>query len=536
MLLAIVALLCAYKVIFTLHVRSAHADGGYYTDIAAHVRDGQGLVSNICLMHQGCPSLPHPTPIYPLWPLLYGYVGRWFPLFETGKWLPAGLYVVALLFGYLWARSLFPRPLFPKTFPAFDAGHLFVLMLGTSAGFFRYTSLPYTEGLTFAIVTVALWRSTTLLRRPTLAAGVELGTWLALAALTRMQLATMAAAAVGVSGAAAIAIRGSRASHGRMVLGMLLALSSWMGLRYRHLAGFVPDLSVDEIVFWYRIRFSEAVTAVPFLQETHGVFDYLRDRADGLFVAFWSEGAHGYAKQVYTFHFAALIALPLAVATIGTAVRQRALGQLLREWLGPDRIAMTFAFLFGLAAFVSLHGMHLNPSAGPQWLFGGRWAIPTLFLFFLSLVALVRAGGAWRAAGVFLLCAGVFVGLAHVRRATNKIEARKPGPRREAPLVAWLNDATRRRGPFTAVYKSPQPIAYLTPDVRYQWHHAGTSLRDLEAMVTELGVDYVILQTGRPFAFITPRAPFNAAFRRVAVLPGYRVYAPNPSMLERRRR
>ncbi|MEQ9320680.1 MAG: hypothetical protein RIF41_16055, partial [Polyangiaceae bacterium] len=514
--------------------RSPHSDGGYYLDIAAHVRDGHGLVSNVCLMHQGCPELPHPTTIYPLWPLLLGHVSRGFPLFETGKWLPAGLYVVTLVLGYLWGRALFPKPLFPKAFPAFDAGHLVALMLGTSAGFFRYTSLPYTEGLTFAIVTLALWRSTTLLPRPTLWGGLELGTWLALAFLARAQMAILAVAAFVVMGGAALVLADERRRYGAMVVGSMVALAVWMGLRYRHLAGFVPDLTIDEVVFWYRIRFSEAVSAVPFLHETHGALDYVLDRAEGVLVAYGSEGGHGYGKQVYTFHFAALAALPLAVLSIRRGVRERGVTALLRGWLGPERIAHSFALLFGLGAFLSLHGMHLHPSAGPEWLFGGRWAIPTLFLFFLSLVALVRAGGGWRTVGVFLLCAGVFVGLSHVRRDANKIAARKPATVAEPPLVTWLNRMARRRGPFTAVFKSPQAIAYLTPEVRYHWHHEQTSLEDVEAMVTELGADYVILQTGHPHAFITPRAPFNAAFKRVAVLPGYRVYAPNRPLLDRR--
>lgn len=536
LLVAILALLGAYKVLFTLHVRSPHSDGGYYLDIAAHVRDGQGLVSNVCLMHQGCPELPHPTTIYPLWPLLLGHATRWFPLFETGKWLPAGLYVVTLVLGYLWGRALFPRPLFPKAFPAFDAGHLVALMLGTSPGFFRYTSLPYTEGLTFAIVTLALWRSTALLPRPTLRGGLELGTWLALAFLARAQMAILAVAAFVAMGGAALACTDARRRYGAMVVGTTVALAVWMGLRYRHLVGFVPDLTMDEVVFWYRIRFTDAVTAVPFLRETHGALDYLLDRAEGVLVAYGSEGRHGYGKQFYAFHLAALVALPLAVISSAREGRERGAIAVLRGWLGPDRIAHSFALLFGLGAFVSLHGMHLHPSAGPEWLFGGRWAIPALFLFFLSLVALVRARGGWRTVAVFLLCAGVFMGLSHVRRASNTIAARKPATVAEPPLVTWLNGMARRRGPFTAVFKSPQAIAYLTPRVRYHWHHEETSLQDVEAMVTELGADYVILQTGHPHAFITPRAPFNEAFERVAVLPGYRVYAPRRPLLDRRQR
>src|SRR5205085_4186368 len=73
--LLFLALLVA-KIVETVRAVGTSIDGGYYTDIAEHVRDGDGLVSDVSLYHAGVPSFPYPTPIYPLWPWLLGLLSR----------------------------------------------------------------------------------------------------------------------------------------------------------------------------------------------------------------------------------------------------------------------------------------------------------------------------------------------------------------------------------------------------------------------------------------------------------------------------
>ncbi len=50
------------------------ADGGYYTNVAQHVRDGDGLETRVSLYHKAYSYFPHPTAVQPLWPL-----GRYVP-------------------------------------------------------------------------------------------------------------------------------------------------------------------------------------------------------------------------------------------------------------------------------------------------------------------------------------------------------------------------------------------------------------------------------------------------------------------------
>ncbi|MFW5920460.1 MAG: hypothetical protein ACOCUS_01370, partial [Polyangiales bacterium] len=195
LLLALLAPLLMWKLERNAHTFHASVDGAYYTNIARHVRDGDGLVTDVSLFHRGFRELPDVAPTYPLWPLVYGYTAKLFPdddIIDVGIGLATLFYFVALLFAFLWGRRLYPEPFFER-FPAFTAGHVVVLVLGLHAEFFEYTSLPYTEGLAYALLMLALWRFKYLfgrgrgaasgpLRRPRggLRAGLEIGVWLGL--------------------------------------------------------------------------------------------------------------------------------------------------------------------------------------------------------------------------------------------------------------------------------------------------------------------------------------------------------------------
>jgi hypothetical protein len=51
-------------------------DAGFYLNVARHIRDGQGVLTSVSLYHQGMPTLPHPSSIYPLWPWLLGMLAH----------------------------------------------------------------------------------------------------------------------------------------------------------------------------------------------------------------------------------------------------------------------------------------------------------------------------------------------------------------------------------------------------------------------------------------------------------------------------
>ncbi|HLV20411.1 MAG TPA: hypothetical protein VKZ49_06010, partial [Polyangiaceae bacterium] len=98
LLFAFLATLAVYKLPYTAAQTRTDVDGGYYTSVALHVRDGHGISTNLSLRHKGYSHFPHPTAIYPLWPLVFGAVAKVVPLAidEVGRWLGTALYFATL--------------------------------------------------------------------------------------------------------------------------------------------------------------------------------------------------------------------------------------------------------------------------------------------------------------------------------------------------------------------------------------------------------------------------------------------------------
>ncbi len=511
-------------------------DGGYYMNIASHVRDGDGLITNICLLHEGCPHLPMQTGIYPLWPLLYGYVSRALPFEATGRWLATALYFATLLLAYAWASSLFPRRLFPRLLPGFDAGHVFVLMLGLNNEFFRYTSSPYTEGLAYTVVLLALLRFRKLLPAPSWRTGLEMGVWLAVASLARYQLFLLTLAAVPVLALAIALVRERRRAYAIMTAVCFPTYAAIMSVHYFRLKSFTPGMTVPLMYRWDQMRYSDAVSQIPIIRETHGLWSYLLDRAQSFPVGF-GQGPQSYHAQFYTFQYALLAALPLLpVLGIRAAVRRGGAGRAAAEalaWLRrPTSLVYVYVTVFALGAFLSAHTLHMHTIASGEWIFAGRQAMVCGFLFLLSLVLLLgSAVFPWRLAGALILGSSIYQGGLAVRQHLKNVEGgREPAT---PEIASYLNGEKAARGGLVVVYRQPQLIARFTPGVNYHWYHPGTSLADVEAMVTKLGADLVVVPPGNGMAFARD-ARFRRDFSLVKTASGLGVYAPSAALLQQR--
>ncbi|MCC6558262.1 MAG: hypothetical protein IT372_35410 [Polyangiaceae bacterium] len=521
-----------YKITMTRLMFDPLPDGGYYMNIATHVRDGQGLTTNICLLHGGCPSMPCPTGIYPLWPLLYGHVARIFPVEPTGKWLATVLYYTSLTFAYLWATALSPRPLFGRILPGVNAGHVLVLMLGLNNEFFRYTSAPYTEGISYAVTLAALWRFHRLFPEPSWKSGLEMGVWLGLASLARYQLLLMTLAAVPVLLGAAAFIRERRKQYALMTVTCLAAYTAIMTVQYLRLRSFTPGLTVSLMYRWDQMRYSDAVSKIPILRETHGLWDYLRDRAAGFPIAFGA-GKTSYGPQFYTFQYALIAAVPLLLVM---AARRRRWADVLAGWAWirrPEAVSWVYVVVFALGGFLSVHTMHMHTIASGEWIFPARQALVSAFLFFLALVLLFSRGGIpGRAAGALIVCSSVYLGVLALRAHVEPLRGRRPPVTPE--IAKYLNAEKQARGELIVAYRQPQLIARFTPGVNYHWYHRGTSLADVEAMVTKLGADLVTVPArDRPAFARDPR--FKQHFELVKSASGVEVYAPGEALLANRR-
>jgi hypothetical protein len=211
-------------------------DGSYYYDIAAHVRDGDGLVTDVSLFNAGFTHFPHASAIYPLWPLVLGLVGRVVPLDLAAVWLPTLFYFAAIVLAYRLARRVAPDPLFPETWPVLHAGHLAAAVLALTTPMFFMTSRPFTEGMGYFLLLVALTRAERFFRAPGVWRGGELGVWLGLVILTRSQL-VLVAFAVALALAWAVLRLGWRRWLAP-ALACMAGLAAVLGVQLAHIASF----------------------------------------------------------------------------------------------------------------------------------------------------------------------------------------------------------------------------------------------------------------------------------------------------------
>jgi hypothetical protein len=169
------------------------ADGSFYYQVARHVASGDSLRTSVSLYNQGLRELPAPTTIYPLWPLVLGATGRWIGLPRAAWLVPEILFFVELLLlycianrigcalgGAIWLRI--------RGLPLVDLGHVAVLLFGGNSMFFVHTSVPWTEGLAFALLFGSLLAVHGAARRSSVAWAAAAGTLAGLAYLTRTQM------------------------------------------------------------------------------------------------------------------------------------------------------------------------------------------------------------------------------------------------------------------------------------------------------------------------------------------------------------
>lgn len=515
-LLAVLLLLLAGpKLALSLATHAPGIDGGYYADIAANVRDGHGLRTDVSLLHKGYPSFPYPTDVYPLWPLLYGLVATVAPLVGAGVWLATLLYFVALILAYLWASRVWPEPFFARV--PLDAGHVAVVVFGLAGSFFQMTSLPYTEGLAFSLLFATLWRAHVLLPQRTIAGGLELGAWAGLLVLARTQL-LLVLLALGAAVLAAMVLAPGRSRTARFGAAIVAAFAGVMTPEYLRLRTFIPHATPLHLLTFDRNQATEVLSRYQVIRASHGVLDFLADRAGGFVVAF-TPTRSGYWSQFDVFTYAPLLALvPVTLALVHLA-RGGPWGARLRRWLQePGAIAVGFLVIFVAGAFASIHTMHKSPDA---WYFHRRHALTTGFLLVAAMVALLRGGRVLRVAGVALLVAGAVLGGRRAITSVTTASARAYAP--SPQVLRWIEEEKRRGGPVVLALRRPQTIAWATDGVGYHWFDATTTVRDLVAMADHLRVSAVLVPSGMS---VDRSAEFRRRFERSGALAGARLYRP----------
>lgn len=516
--------LAALKVARQVEVPWYDLDAWFYADVALNVRDGLGLTTYYSLYNKGFTYFPHPTSIYPLWPLTLGLVSRLIP-FGVAAWsLPSALSLAALAVAYRLVARLVPGPLFPEVWPVLDAGHLFILMLGTSRHYFLSTSLPYTEALAFLLLFIALGRIARLYQAPTAWRGLEVGVWLALLIMARSQL-FIVTLALGASLALTLALTGLR----RMALpalavavGLGLGLAPW----WAYLSSFA-----DGVRFSWMLRFDayHETTLLPhlsFMVPTEGLWAFIADRAQGVPVAFSGHGRFSYFRNFYVLYFGLVVAAPLALWEALQGLRAGRGPAALRWLRAPQSQLPLFLGMLSLAGIASLHVLHKQHFHA--WNFGTRHALTAVFIFFAALVYLSRRPVLPRLYALVIIIVGVYLGFDQIVKMGEPRAALAPTPTTErGALVTWI-DAHRAEGdPLVLASDIGRELQPFTRGVGWHWIYRTTTAADLDAFAGPLGVDYLFVDRARRYPFLSPARRFEAGWERVAEdVSGIDIYRP----------
>lgn len=480
----LLVLFAAAKVLATAGVTELGIDGAFYTDVAQYVRDGHGLQTGQSLYHKGYSHFPHPTSIYPAWPLLLGILARVVDIQLLAHWLPAALWLASLVAAWFLGSALRPESFFQRV--QVHGGHVLMLMLGLNTEYFTYTSMPYTEGLSWLLLLLFGTRLLRLAPREDLVSAAEIGAWTGLLVLCRAQFLI-----VPIAVFAALSLRLGTGWRG--LARLLVAMAVFAALLTPHMvrnAGILQEAGLLTLLRFDQAQVSDALEPLPVLLQTEGVGGLLLDRAQGLSLAFDPTSDRSYAVHFHAFIYALLL-LPWAVWQ-----RRRGLPTVLRRLLAPGSTAWWVMGLFALGGLASVHLAH--KSYEPAWYFHRRHALVVLPAVFAACCALLSLPGWKRAPGVLLLLTGLAQGSWELADAAREgtVESWASRSKRDA-LHTWLLEESRDRNLVVAI-SSPdaQRLAWRTPKVGFHSLHETSSPEVLDALCQDFKVDVVALHPG----------------------------------------
>lgn len=492
LLLALMLLgLLALKLRYAASEPTFGPDGSYYYDIAAHVRDGEGLVTDVSLFNAGFADFPHPTAIYPLWPLLLGYVSRLVSLEQAAIWLPAVFYFAAILLAYRLGRRAAPEPLFPETWPVVHGGHLAAALFALTRAMFFHTSRPYTEGLAYFLLLLAILRAEPLLRDARVRQGLELGVLMGLVALARSQL-ILGALALGAALLWATLRLGWR-RWAPPTLAFAAALCAVLGAQLAHIGGFADAPRLAYLLRFDLVREPSELSPLQVMVAPDGALAWLLDRAGGIPVAFGG-GKFSYFNSFGLFSLALLAALPFLVLDLVLA-RGRALARAWAWLHDPSKLFALFYALLAAAGLLSLHTIH--KALFTPWNFGTRHALTAGFAIFAAFLYLVRRPVLGRVVALFLLCGSIYLGFWRIDMLLREPpkDAREWRREHNAAITAWL-EARAAEEPGLVVAAPDidvQKLARYTDGVGYHWYFWNTTWDEIDFLFRERRVRYFIL-------------------------------------------
>lgn len=509
LLLGVLLLILAiHKIRLGLSIGTFYQDGCYYMDVARQVRDGLGLSSYLSLYHQGFSVFPGPTPIYPMWPLLLGLVGRAVDLRLASIWLPTLGYFAVLVGGYAVARRYAPRPVL---FPWVNAGHLWVLVAGCHRAFFAVTSQPYTEALAYCLVVLSCWLAHGTLARGSWRSAFVLGLVGAGVYLSRSQLLLVPAAQAVTLLCGALCVERKR--YTECLLAFCGALTLGVLPQLLHVMGFAEGSALWATLRFDQFRATDVLSRLLVLSDSPSIPEWIWVRLRGLWLAFQPHAERTYAQAFGVNHYV----LPAWLVLWGATARTRSIPRLRAESLPT-----LFIVVLGVTSFGSLH-VFAKDMFSP-WNFHTRHGVVLAFAVVAAWAHLGRLGwaGLWLGRMAFVL--SVVFGLTLVNEA-RRGNSHSPDPfvQRHAKLISYLNQLPK---PVVVAIPEPQRLSCHVPEVGMHWLYRGTTLSDLRALFSALPADYLIHEKDASLQYLLTRPEFDAHFVQIAQVGRHQVYRP----------
>ena len=460
-------------------------DGGLFFDVAQNIRNGDGLRTNVSIYHHGYPYFPHPTSLYPLWPIVLAPTLFFLPTQIAASWVPSVLFVASIVLAFAWGRRVVPPG---RMALGVHGGHVLVAIMGLHLGFQRACGMPYTEALWFLLVGASLLRGRTLFERMWLRDGVELGLWCGALFLTRSQAVTTFLAVL-VTTPLLLVLRERPLQVLRFIAAACGAFALAFAPMWWWMSTFLERPSLHAYFDLAYARVSSALSPQTFTPDHESVGAFINMVLHGVRVAFTPKTGYPHAFGAFAY------VVPLA-AVVGIAwLARRRVEGLRTAWRAlrdPKIHGAVWAFFCALGGFALLH---VAQRQGDRWWFADRHAMPAGLFFFFCFAAIVAVGrvGRWIALVAFL-CAAVSLGIHDVQEARALRRARPFAAHNEA-LAQWLERARKAEGKplmVTLTSREARLMGWRVPGVGYQSVSGKTRYADLVIMMRDLGAKYAI--------------------------------------------
>lgn len=480
--------MAAAKLAYSPALGANSLDGNFYLQIARHVAEGDGFVTSVSLYHQGLRTLPRMATVYPLWPVLLGQSARPLGLERAAEVVPETLYLLDLVLIYLLgsrlSRRFRDRQGEAPTVAMLNAGHAAVALLGTNPLFFRFTSLPYTEALAFALTLGALLALDNAQgirdgkgRNLLLWCGIA-GSLAAAGYLTRFQMLPLAFA---------LALTLLLSARSRLTVAasvLILAIGAVaVALEGIYLHSCASPFRLTMLLDFASYRETPQLQPFSYLVRSPSIWEFIRDRAAGLLTAFNPRSENSYAAS---FGGGAYLPLLAGVAAVWPH------GWLLSRLRNAPKAASLLlgVFLAGLALLAPVHATHAT--FFKPWLFGWRHGLPFILVILASLgVLLVHPKRLLRAATA---CVVTVVVAANCLALAHELSSPQPGgpSTGETALVAWLESAAV---PPTILTTKAQQLSLWTRALIH-WSYCADDPNQTVTLLNDLPIDYLILYPG----------------------------------------